>query len=67
MRWYDSPTVLRRRTQRFFDTRERPLIFVAHGWGESLDSDWMLNLKNALLKAYTDANVVLIDWGQGAR
>lgn len=65
MRWNDTNEVLTNKTRGLFDT-EKELIFITHGFGESLGKAWIWNLKNAAMKAYPTANVVILDWGQAA-
>ncbi|CAG9854607.1 unnamed protein product [Phyllotreta striolata] len=42
------------------------LVFITHGWTDSSDSDWMLNLKEAFLTKYPDDVVILVDWREPA-
>ncbi|XP_018494439.1 uncharacterized protein LOC108864047 [Galendromus occidentalis] len=65
LRWNDEDRELRLKTAGYFG-EERHLIFVAHGFGESSRRPWMWDLKDAALKAYPGANIVIIDWREGA-
>ncbi|XP_003741860.1 lipase member H [Galendromus occidentalis] len=65
MSWEDTVDDLRNKTIGRFD-EERRLIFLTHGFGESLGKQWIWNLRNATFKAYPNSNVVIIDWGKGA-
>jgi len=44
---------------------DRRTIFVVHGWTNSLESDYMTDIKDALLER-EDANVILVEWKKGA-
>lgn len=65
MRWNDTIGDLQNKTEGLFDEEKR-LIFLTHGFGESLSKNWVWNLKNATVKAYPRDNVVIIDWGKAS-
>lgn len=62
--WDASEEEIANLTQPLFSEpmRARPLILVAHGFGESLRKQWVWNLSGALLSVYKDATVMLVDW-----
>ncbi|XP_014262410.1 pancreatic lipase-related protein 2-like [Cimex lectularius] len=46
--------------------KDRPkTIFITHGFASNGEADWILNLKDVLLKK-TDANVFIVDWKNGS-
>ncbi|OQR75339.1 lipase member H-A-like [Tropilaelaps mercedesae] len=64
--WNASETKLSEIAAHLFD-RERSLVIVAHGFGESLRKQWPWDLSEALLIAYKgDAVTMLIDWSRGS-
>ncbi|XP_038067060.1 pancreatic lipase-related protein 2-like [Patiria miniata] len=44
---------------------KRKTIFIIHGWGETDNKAWVLELRDALLDK-ADANVITVDWEEGA-
>lgn len=45
--------------------KDKPTIFLIHGFTDSSRSDWMVNAKNALLEK-EDVNIIQVDWSPGA-
>ena len=41
------------------------IIFVAHGFQNSIDSDWMTTIKDQLIRQ-SDQTIALVGWGRGA-
>lgn len=54
-------------TRAALQNTSRPLVFVAHGFGGSIDLVWMHRISVLKTKAPNPANVVLIDWRHGSR
>ncbi|XP_049276327.1 pancreatic triacylglycerol lipase isoform X2 [Rhipicephalus sanguineus] len=46
--------------------KKKPLIFLVHGYTQSGTDIWIQDIKNALLNE-ADCNVIIVDWGIGAR
>lgn len=46
--------------------RNAPLIFITHGYMETADLDWMVEMKEALLEVSPDIGVVTVDWSLAA-
>ncbi|KAG1667488.1 Inactive pancreatic lipase-related protein 1 [Nymphon striatum] len=40
--------------------------FIIHGYGSKGDNEWILNMTKELL-VYADYNVIVVNWGKGAR
>ncbi|XP_033636769.1 pancreatic lipase-related protein 3-like [Asterias rubens] len=47
-----------------FEGRRRS-VFIIHGWGETDDKQWVMELKDALLDK-EDVNIITVDWADGA-
>lgn len=45
-----------------------PIYFIAHGYMDSGEKEWILTMMNALLdrNRNTNAAVVIVDWGEGS-
>ncbi|OQR80132.1 pancreatic lipase-related protein 2-like [Tropilaelaps mercedesae] len=70
--WYDnSSTIFLNYTdvsglnRTIFANRNRGLLIVNHGFAADSKSDWMVDLKNIVIK-YRQYNVILVDWLNGA-
>lgn len=51
------------KSAKYLDTNR--IIFVVHGFENSIDTDWMLKIKDELIKQ-CDQTVALVGWGRGA-
>ncbi|ESO97126.1 hypothetical protein LOTGIDRAFT_143457, partial [Lottia gigantea] len=45
---------------------ESKTIFIIHGFSDRGSSDWILEMKNELLKLTETVNVIVVDWRKGA-
>lgn len=44
-----------------------PTKVIIHGLGNSATSDWVIEMKNALLASTKDINVIVVDWKEGSQ
>ncbi|XP_003744160.1 phospholipase A1 [Galendromus occidentalis] len=70
--WYDNSTVIMLNytdvsslNKTIFADKNRELLIVNHGFAADANSDWMVDLKNIVIKQ-RQYNVILVDWLNGA-
>lgn len=44
----------------------QPLVIIVHGWGNSLNTQELLNVKDSVIK-YANTTVIVTDWSKGAK